>query len=200
MHDDIEEILVTEEEIQQRVKELAAQISADYEGKELFLIAVLRGAVVFLADLARNIDLQSIVDFMVVEKIFKRDGQAEVKIIKDLDASIGGKHVLVVEDVIDEGRTLAFLLQALQIREPASLEVVTIFDKPSRRKAEVKPRYVGFTIEDRFVVGYGLDCNQRYRNLACLGALKPDLARRGDDRRRPTVQVPAETGKNLTEQ
>lgn len=177
MHNDIEEILVTEEQIQQRVRELGAQITQDYQGKDLFLLTVLRGAIVFLADLSRNIDLPTTVDFMVVEKLTKKDGEAEVKIIKDLDSSISGRHVLVVEDIIDEGRTLAFLMQALQIREPASLKIVTIFDKPHQRRAAVQADYVGFTVPDRYVVGYGLDYRQRYRNLSCLGVLKSEALR-----------------------
>jgi hypoxanthine phosphoribosyltransferase len=172
LHNDIEEILVTEEQIQRRVQELGAQITADYSGQDLVLLAVLRGAIVFLADLARNIDLPTTVDFLVVEKIRKEDGDAEVKIIKDLDASVSGRHVLIVEDVIDEGRTLQYLVSALQIREPASLKICTIFAKPQPR---LKADYVGFEIADRFVVGYGLDYRQRYRNLSCLGVLKTEV-------------------------
>lgn len=175
LNNDIEEVLLTEEAIQARVKELGAQITRDYEGKEIILVAVLRGGLAFLADLSRNIHLSTIVDFMVVTKIVKRDGAAEVKIIKDLDTLVTGQHVVIVEDIIDEGRTLTYLVEALRIREPASLRLVTIFDKPEGRQIPVHADYVGFTIPDRFVVGYGLDYRQRYRNLPYLGVLKREV-------------------------
>jgi hypoxanthine phosphoribosyltransferase len=177
MLDDIEDILVTEEQIRARVRELGAQIDADYGGTpgDLILIAVLRGAIVFLADLSRNISLPSVVEFMVVEKLKKGDENAEVKIIKDLDISITKRHVLVVEDIIDEGQTLQYVVDALRLRDPASLRIVTIFDKPQRRRSAIKPDYVGFTVPDRYVVGYGLDYHQRYRNLPVLGVLKAEV-------------------------
>jgi len=176
MHNDIDEILITQEQIQARVRELGREISGAYAGQELTLVAVLRGAIVFLADLCRNIHLPVQVDFMVVEKIRDGDGQAAVKIIKDLDKNIEGKHVLVIEDIIDEGRTLAYLLENLKLREPASLKVVTIFDKPHQRATTIEADYVGFGIPDRFVVGYGLDFKQGYRHLGCLGVLKEAVA------------------------
>lgn len=178
MLNDIEEILVTEEQIQARVRELGEQITKDYglpRTEDLIMVAVLRGAAVFLADLSRNMDLSPVVEFMVVEKLRETDGNAEVKIIKDLDNSITGKHVLLVEDIIDEGQTLQYVIEALRIREPKSLKVVTIFDKPSRRISAVKADYIGFTVPDRWVVGYGLDYRQRYRNLPVLGVLKSEI-------------------------
>lgn len=175
LHNDIEQVLLSEAQIRARVGELGAQITRDYDGKEIILVAVLRGGLAFLADLSRNIHLSTIVDFMVVEKIVKRDGAAEVKIIKDLDTLITGRDVIIVEDIIDEGRTLSYLVEALRIRDPASLRIVTIFDKPDGRLLEINADYVGFTIPDRFVVGYGLDYRQRYRNLPYLGELKREL-------------------------
>lgn len=178
MLNDIEEILYTEEQIATRVHALGAQISTDYQAlgpDDLILVAVLRGAAVFLADLSRNIAPSTVVEFMVVEKIKKSDGNAEVKIIKDLDISITGRHVLVVEDIIDEGETLRFLLDALRLREPASLKVVTVFDKPSGRKTEIAADYVGFEVPGAWVVGYGLDYRQQYRNLPVLGVLKKEI-------------------------
>lgn len=177
MLDDIEEILYTEEQIEERVRALGREITEAYAlpaGQDMIMVAVLRGAVVFLADLSRNIDHSVVVEFMVVEKLKKSDGNAEVKIIKDLDISITGKHVLIVEDVIDEGQTLQYVIDALRLRDPASLKVVTIFDKPARRISSVSPDYVGFSVPDRYVVGYGLDYKQRYRNLPVLGVLKPE--------------------------
>lgn len=174
---DIEEILVTEERIQARVRELGAQITSAYpaDTKELVLVAVLRGAVVFLADLSRNIDLPTIVEFMVVEKVKKSDSNVEIKIIKDLDGAITDKHVLIVEDIIDEGQTLQYIIDALRLRKPASLKVVTIFDKSHHRRSGMRPDYVGFTVPDRYVVGYGLDYRQRFRNLPMLAVLKPEI-------------------------
>lgn len=176
MLNDIEEILITEDQLRTRVRELGAQITARYAGdtRDIVLVAVLRGAVVFLADLSRNIDLPTAVEFMVVEKVKKSDDRTEVKIIKDLDCSITDKHVLIVEDIIDEGQTLQYVIDALRIRDPASLAVITIFDKPQRRRSAVKPDYVGFTVPDRYVVGYGLDYRQRYRNLPVLAVLKEE--------------------------
>jgi hypoxanthine phosphoribosyltransferase len=172
VHNDIEEILYTEEQLQARVRDLGQQITKDYAGQELVLLAVLRGAIVFLADLSRNINLHCVVDFLVVEKVYSPDGESAVKIIKDLDASISGRHVIIVEDIIDEGKTLTYLVEALKIRRPASLKVVTIFDKPARRVVPFEADYVGFEVPDRFVVGYGLDHKQRFRNLPCLGVLR----------------------------
>jgi hypoxanthine phosphoribosyltransferase len=172
--DRVNETVISREQIATRVRELAAQITADYQGKELFLLAVLRGAIIFMADLARNIQLDCAVDFMVVEKMAqqKDSGHAEVKIIKDTDTPLAGRHVLLVEDVIDEGRTLSALLELLALRNPASLKVVTIFEKAHAQGASIQADYVGFTIPNRFVVGYGLDHKQRWRNLPYLGTLE----------------------------
>lgn len=181
MLNDIAEILYTEEQIQARVRELGQQITKDYglsRDEDLVMVAVLRGAAVFLVDLSRNMDLSPVVEFMVVEKVHETDGGGEVKIIKDLDISVTGKHVLVVEDIIDEGQTLQYVIDALRIREPKSLKIVTIFDKPCRRIAQVEADYVGFTVPDHWVVGYGLDYQQTYRNLPVLAVLKPEIFRR----------------------
>lgn len=178
MLNDIGETLYTEEQIRTRVAELGAQIGADYAlppGEDLILVALLRGAAIFLADISRNIDLSSVVEFMVVEKVREGEGSGEVKIIKDLDISITGRHVLIVEDIIDEGQTLQYVVDALRLRDPASLRVATIFDKPSRRLSAVTPDYIGYTVPDRWVVGYGLDYRQQYRNLPVLGVLKPEI-------------------------
>ena len=163
------DIVVSEDEIQQRVRELGAQISRDYAGKKLHLLAVLRGAVPFLADLSRNIMLDVTFDFMALS----RDGAGgQVRLIKDLDKPLEGKHVLVVEDIVNEGETLKFLLKALSLRHPLDVKVCTLFDRPSKRKAQVQLDYVGKVLDDRFLVGYGLDYKQMYRNYRHLTELR----------------------------
>jgi hypoxanthine phosphoribosyltransferase len=169
----IGEILVQADDLQRRVRELGAEITRDYEGRELLLICVLKGAVFFLSDLMREIDGPSEVDFMAVASYGDAtDSSGVVRILKDLDAPIEGRHVLIVEDIVDSGLTLQYLLRNLSARNPASLEVVALLTKPTRRRASIEARYIGFEIPDRFVIGYGLDHAQRYRNLRHVAALR----------------------------
>jgi hypoxanthine phosphoribosyltransferase len=176
LHDDIERIILTEDEVQQRVRELGAQIAADYEGSSLLLVAVLRGASLFVADLARAIDGPVEIDFMAVSSYGSQTkSSGVVRIIKDLDEVIDGRHVLVVEDILDTGLTLKYLLRNLASRKPASLEVVTLLSKPGKQRVPIDCRYVGFAIPDEFVVGYGLDYAEKYRNLPYIGVLKPEV-------------------------
>jgi hypoxanthine phosphoribosyltransferase len=168
----IGEILVSSEDLQRRVGELGAQISSDYEGRDLFLVGVLKGAVLFLADLMRSIDVPCEIDFMAVSSYGSQtDSSGVVRILKDLDASIENRHVLIVEDIIDSGLTLQYLMRTLNARQPASLEVCALLTKPERLRVDLSPRYVGFEIANRFAVGYGLDHAQHYRNLEYVAAL-----------------------------
>lgn len=168
------EILVQPDDLKRRVRELGQQITADYQGKDLLLIGVLKGAVFFLADLMRQIDLPCEVDFMAVSSYGSAtESSGVVRIIKDLEQSIEDRHVLIVEDIIDSGLTLQYLLRNLGARNPASVEVVSLLTKPERRKVDLEPHYVGFEIPDKFVVGYGLDHAERYRNLPFVAALAP---------------------------
>jgi hypoxanthine phosphoribosyltransferase len=172
------EIVVSPDELQRRVSELAAEITRDYVGRELFLMGVLKGAVFFIADLMRQIDLACEVDFMAVSSYGSlTDSSGVVRILKDLDVPIEDRDVLIVEDVVDSGLTLGYLLRSLRSRNPRSLEVCALLMKPHRRKVELPIRYVGFEIPDRFVVGYGLDLDQRYRNLPYVAALDEGLSR-----------------------
>src|SRR5688500_13372310 len=169
----IGETIVPPDKLQDRVTELGAEITSDYAGRELFLMGVLKGAVFFLADLMREIDLACEVDFMAVSSYGSlTDSSGVVRILKDLDAPIEGRDVLIVEDVVDSGLTLAYLLRSLRSRRPRSLEVCALLVKPQRRKVELPIRYVGFEIPNQFVVGYGLDLDQRYRNLPYVAALE----------------------------
>ncbi len=167
------EILVQPDELAHRVRELAEQISRDYAGKDVLLIGVLKGAVFFLADLMRQLDVDCEVDFMAVSSYgSSTDSSGVVRILKDLDASIEGRHVLIVEDIVDSGLTLHYLMRNLNAREPASLQACALLTKPERLRAELKPpRYVGFEIPDQFAIGYGLDHAQKYRNLDFVAAL-----------------------------
>jgi hypoxanthine phosphoribosyltransferase len=175
MIEDIKEILVTTETLANRVKELGKQISADYAGKEILMIGVLRGAVIFMADLARSIELPVAIDFMAVSSYgSSTDSSGVVRILKDLDENVEGKHLLIVEDIIDSGLTLKYLLENLKSRKPASVKICTLLNKPSRRKVDVTVDYNGFDIPDDFVVGYGLDFAEKYRNLPFIGVLKPE--------------------------
>ena len=168
----IGEILVQPDDLQRRVKELGAEITKDYAGKDLLLICVLKGAVFFLSDLMRQIDVPCEVDFMAVASYGDAtDSSGVVRILKDLDASIDGRHVLIVEDIVDSGLTLQYLMRNLKARGPESLEVCALLTKPARRKAEVAAKYIGFEIPDRFVIGYGLDHAERHRNLPYVAAL-----------------------------
>ena len=168
----IGETLVSSEELQERVAELGRQISEEYEGRDLFMIGVLKGAVLFLADLMRNISVPCEVDFMAVSSYGSQtDSSGVVRIMKDLDAPIEERHVLIVEDIIDSGLTLQYLMRNLKARNPASLEVCALLTKPERLRVDLSPRYVGFEIPNRFAIGYGLDHAQRYRNLDYVAAL-----------------------------
>ncbi len=172
----IGEILIEEETLAARVAELGAEVSADYEGRDLLLIGVLKGAVFFMADLMRHLTVACEVDFMAISSYGDAtDSSGIVRILKDLDISIEGRDVLVVEDIIDSGLTLSYLIRNLESREPASLEVCALLTKPSRREIDVRVRYVGFEIPNKFVVGYGLDFAERYRNLPYVGVLDEHL-------------------------
>lgn len=177
MHQDIDHVLVSEEQLQAKVAELGARISADYEGRDLLLVSILKGAVVFMADLMRAVTIPCAIDFMVVSSYGGANTSSTglVKIIKDLDQDLSGKDVLIVEDILDTGITLSHLMPMLQMRNPRSLRLCTILSKPSRRKAEIEPDYCGFEVPDEFVVGYGLDYDEKYRNLPYVGVLKPEI-------------------------
>jgi len=176
MNDDILRVLYSEEELEAKCAELGAQISKDYEGKNLLLVSVLKGAVVFMTDLMRHITVPCSIDFMVVSSYgsgVKTSGV--VKIVKDLDADLAGKDLLIVEDILDTGMTLHYLKQLLQDRNPNSIRIATLLDKPERRRAAVRADYVGYQVPDEFVVGYGLDYDEKYRNLPYVGILKPEV-------------------------
>lgn len=176
MKDDIEEILLTEKDLQKAVKKLGKQISADYEGKNLMLVAVLKGSVIFMADLMRAITIPISIDFMSVSSYgggVKSTGI--VKIIKDLDHDISGYDVLIVEDILDSGLTLSYLTNVLRQRKVNSIRIATLLDKPERRQVDIKPDYTCFVVPDKFVVGYGLDYDQKYRNLPYVGIVKPEV-------------------------
>ncbi|HBS59715.1 MAG: hypoxanthine phosphoribosyltransferase [Bacillota bacterium] len=176
MQRDIQEVLFTSEELQAKVKELGAAISRDYKGKELLMIGVLRGAVIFMADLARAIDIPLALDFMAVSSYgASTSTSGVVRILKDLDEDLEKKHVLVVEDIIDSGLTLNYLMELLRSRNPASVKLCTLLSKPERRQVNVEVDYMGFSIPDAFVVGYGLDYAEKYRNLPFIGVLKPEV-------------------------
>jgi hypoxanthine phosphoribosyltransferase len=173
----VAEVLVEEDALRERVAELGAEISTDYAGRDLLLIGVLKGAVFFMADLMRSIDVHCEVDFMAISSYgASTDSSGVVRILKDLDTSIEGRHVLVVEDIIDSGLTLSYLMRNLRARNPASLEVCALLTKPERREIDVPVRYIGFEIPNRFVVGYGLDFAERYRNLRYVGILSDESA------------------------
>lgn len=173
MHDPgIAETLVSRQDLQRRVAELGAEISRDYAGRELVMVGILKGAVLFLADLMRSVDLPCEIDFMAVSSYGSAtDSSGVVRILKDLDAPIEGRDVLIVEDIVDSGLTLQYLMRNLRARGPASLEVCALLTKPERLRVDLSPRYLGFEIPNRFAVGYGLDHAQRYRNLDHVAAL-----------------------------
>jgi hypoxanthine phosphoribosyltransferase len=174
--DDMTEVLITAEQVAQRVAELGAQITDEYAGKRLLLLGVLKGAVVFLVDLARQIQLSLEIDFMAISSYgASTQSSGIVRILKDLEDSVEGQHILVVEDIVDSGLTLDYLLRSLAARGPASIKVCGLLLKDRPRELSVPIDYVGFTIPDRFVVGYGLDFAERYRNLPYIGVLRPEL-------------------------
>ena len=177
--DDIAEILITEQEIQARVAELGRQISADYADKDPLLVGVLRGVFVFMADLARAITIPVSVDFIGITRYGpSKRTHGVVRFTKDLDLNIQGRHVLFVEDVIDTGLSLRYILRSLEARDPASLQICVLFDKPRKRLFDLGVAYTGFTLPDRFVVGYGLDYDERYRNLPFVGVLQEEAITR----------------------
>ena len=177
MHDDIQTILVTEEQLQAKVAQLGARISQDYAGKDLLLVSILKGAVVFMADLMRAVSIPCSIDFMVVSSYGGTNTESTglVKIVKDLDADLSGREVLIVEDVLDTGVTLSNLVPMLRMRHPNSVKICAILDKPARRKTSITADYRGFEVPDAFVVGYGLDYDEKYRNLPFVGVLKPEV-------------------------
>jgi hypoxanthine phosphoribosyltransferase len=168
----IGEILVQADELQHRIREMAAEVSRDYKGRDLLLIGVLTGPVFFLADLMRHLDVPCEVDFMAVSSYgSSTDSSGVVRILKDLDAPLEGRNVLIVEDIVDSGLTLQYLMRTLEARNPASIEVCALLTKPERRKVDTPARYVGFEIPDKFAIGYGLDYAERYRNLPYVATL-----------------------------
>jgi hypoxanthine phosphoribosyltransferase len=172
----VAEVLIDEQSLRARVEELGEEVSRDYVGREPLLIGVLKGAVFFMADLMRQLTVPCEVDFMAISSYgAATDSSGVVRILKDLDINIEGRDVLVVEDIIDSGLTLSYLIRNLEAREPASLEVCALMTKPERRQIDVPVRYVGFEIPNRFVIGYGLDFAERYRNLPYVGVLDPGL-------------------------
>jgi hypoxanthine phosphoribosyltransferase len=172
---EVGEILVQSDDLAHRVRELAAEVSRDYQGRDLFLVGVLKGAVFFLSDLMRHLEVPCEVDFMAVSSYgSSTDSSGIVRILKDLDAPIEGREVLIVEDIVDSGLTLSYLLRTLRARNPASLEVCALLTKPERRKVELPIKYVGFEIPNRFAIGYGLDHGERFRNLPYVAVLRED--------------------------
>ena len=169
-------ILFTEEDIQKRVKELGQQITRDYHDKDLMVIGILKGSVIYLADLLRNIDTPVLLDFMSVSSYQEKSySNGEVRVLKDLDYSVEGKDVLIVEDIIDSGYTLKYLLDSIKLRGASSVNITAFLDKKECRKVDVDVKYVGYTVENEFIVGYGLDYNESYRNLPYLAALKEEM-------------------------
>jgi hypoxanthine phosphoribosyltransferase len=176
MHSDIQEIVLTEERIRERIAEIGAQISGDYGDEPVLMIAVLRGAALFIADLSRQISSPIEIDFMAVSSYgSSTKSSGVVRIIKDLEEDIEGRHVLVVEDILDTGLTLKYLLKNLASRKPKSLEVCTLLSKDGKQRVPISCKYIGFEVPDEFVVGYGLDYAERYRNLPYIGVLKPAI-------------------------
>lgn len=175
MHKDIERILIGEEALSARVTEVGAQISRDYKGREPVFVGVLKGCFIFMADLMRVVDVDCSMDFMAVSSYDGTSSTGAVKINKDLSADIEDKDVIIVEDILDSGVTLSYLKQYLLGRRPSSIAIATLMDKPARRKADIRPDYSCFEVPDAFVVGYGLDYNEKYRNLPYIGVLKPEI-------------------------
>lgn len=175
LDDDVAEVLFSEEAIQQRTRELGQQISADYRGQDLLLVCVLKGAITFLADLMREITIPHAIDFMAISSYgASTESSGVVRILKDLDTNIEGRNVLIVEDIIDTGRTLSYITRNLRTRRPKSLRICTLLSKPSRREIEIPLHYVGFEIPNKFVIGYGLDFAEIYRSLPYIGVLKQE--------------------------
>ncbi|MCI6488604.1 MAG: hypoxanthine phosphoribosyltransferase [Clostridiales bacterium] len=172
---DIERVLISAEELEAHVAEIGAQISRDFEGKDPIFIGVLKGCFIFMADLMRHVTIRCSMDFMAVSSYSGTTSTGAVKINKDLSEDIEGRHIIIVEDILDSGVTLNYLKNFLMVRKPASISIATLMDKPARRKADVYADYSCFEIPDAFVVGYGLDYNERYRNLPYIGVLKSEI-------------------------
>jgi hypoxanthine phosphoribosyltransferase len=185
LQDSIAKILVTADSIQARTRELGAQISADYAGKDLLLVCILKGGVIFLSDLSRALTIPHAIDFMAISSYggARTESSGIVRILMDLNTNIENRHVLVVEDIIDTGRTLQYITENLQTRDPASLKICTLLNKPERREVPIHVDYVGFNIPNEFVVGYGLDYGELYRNLPYIGVLKAETYRAEDEAR-----------------
>lgn len=175
MNENIESVLISNEEIQKKVAAMGAQISRDYAGKTPVFVGVLKGCFIFMADLMRYVDIDCTMDFMAVSSYKGTTTTGAVKINKDLSEDICGRHVIIVEDILDSGVTLSYLKKYLEVRNPASIEIATLMDKPSRRKASVYSKYSCFEVPDEFVVGYGLDYDEKYRNLPYIGILKREV-------------------------
>jgi len=176
MHEDLKEVLLSEDDIQEICRDLGAKLTADYQGKPLVCIGILKGSVMFMADLIKRIDTHLAIDFMDVSSYHGgTESTGEVKILKDLSSSIEGKDVVILEDILETGTTLKSITELLESRRVNSLEIVTLLDKPNRRKANIEAKYVGKKIPDEFVVGYGLDYGEHYRNLPYIGTLKPEV-------------------------
>lgn len=176
MKQDIEKVLISEEEIQAKVRELGSILTAEYDGRNPLAIGVLKGAMPFMGDLIKRIDTYLEMDFMDVSSYGNSTvSSGEVKILKDLDTSVEGRDILIIEDIIDSGLTLSYLVELFRYRKAKSIKIVTLLDKPTGRKAKIKADYVGFEVPDAFVVGYGLDYAERYRNLPYIGILKPEV-------------------------
>ena len=176
MKNDILKALITEEELHHKVAELGKKISEDYRDKNLLMVSVLKGSLVFMADLMRAVTIPCSIDFLSVSSYGNGTASSgEVRILKDLDCSLEGKDLLIVEDILDSGMTLSFLLKTLSARNPASIRLCTFLDKPERRRVDIRPDYVGAEVPDKFIVGYGLDYAEKYRNLPYIGVLKPEV-------------------------
>ncbi|MDQ0216180.1 hypoxanthine phosphoribosyltransferase [Oikeobacillus pervagus] len=176
LNQDIERVLFTEEQIQEKIREMASSLTKEYQGRFPLAIGVLKGAMPFMADLLKRVDTYLEMDFMDVSSYgSKTTSSGEVKIVKDLDTSVEGRDILIVEDIIDSGLTLSYLVDLMHYRKANSIKIITLLDKPSGRKADLKPDYVGFICPHEFVVGYGLDYAEKYRNLPYIGVLKPEI-------------------------
>jgi hypoxanthine phosphoribosyltransferase len=175
MLNDIERVLISEEEILEKVAAMGKQISEDYRGKNPLFVGVLKGCFIFMSDLLRHVDIHCTMDFMSVSSYQGTNSTGAVKITKDLNQDIEGRHIIIVEDILDSGLTLSYLKKYLEGRKPASIAIATLLDKPARRKADVYADYSCFEVPDAFVVGYGLDFNEVYRNLPYIGVLKPEM-------------------------
>ncbi|ACD54129.1 hypoxanthine phosphoribosyltransferase [Clostridium botulinum] len=176
MREDIQEILFDEETLNKKIKEIAEKISVDYKGRELVVVGILKGSVLFAAELIKNISIPCEIDFMAVSSYGNStETSGVVRILKDLDYSIEGKDILLVEDIVDSGVTLSYLLKYLKARKANTIEIVSLLNKSARRKAEVYAKYIGFEVPDAFIVGYGIDYAEKYRNLPFIGVLKPEV-------------------------